>query len=344
MQTYKVIQAFTGDIAQHQIRVISATPFLELVGAYVFHEEKVGKDAGELAGIGPLGVTATSDLEAILQLEADVVLYNPPHERYDEIIPLLASGKNVISIMAGWNPKKLPDWPQIEAACEQGGSSLYGTGLNPGLSYELALLASSACTRVDSVYIKTCEPQDSLSEVFLTFFGFGNTREELDQSADATYAIFENLWESTDLICEKLGLPHDGHAITHEFEPARKEYNDKILVKEGTMAGILIKAASTCQGEPVATVELRFLLGADYVTPEFLNGGPCQGWIEVDVRGEPGSRITHEVYMDRDEIGTWSTGTRALNALPAVVAAAPGLLSAADLPLSHKLPGLQEPA
>ena len=129
--------------------LVGRCPAMELVGAFVFHEEKVGLDAGELAGIEPIGVLATNDMEQMLAVDADVVLYNPPLERYDEIIPILASGKNVISIMAGWNPARHPRYPDIVRACEKGGVSLYGTGLNPGLSYELALLASSCCTDID---------------------------------------------------------------------------------------------------------------------------------------------------------------------------------------------------
>jgi hypothetical protein len=337
MKKLKIIQWYTGDIARHQIRVIHACPSMELVGAFVHHAEKAGLDAGEIAGIGPIGVIASNDIDAMLALDADCVLYNPPMERYDEIIRILASGKNVISIMGGWNPKGHEYYPDIVKACEAGNSSLYGTGLNPGLSYELALLGSSLCTNVDSIYIKTCEPQDSLSEVFLTAFGFGKTREELAGSSDLTYAMFRCLLDVTDLLCEELNLPHDGHTFTTEFESAIKEYNDKIIVRKGTMAGILIKA-STVNGEtPVATIEMRFLLGQDYVSEEFLAGRPKQGWIEVDVCGTPGSRLTHETYMEHDSIGTWSTGTRAINAIPFVCAAKSGLLSPLDLPLARMI-------
>ena len=91
-----------------------------------------------------------------------------------------------------------------------------------------------------------------------------------------------------------------------------KDYVEKVTVKKGTMAGLLIKACSTHVGEPVATIEVRFLLGDEYVSEAFLAGRPKAGWIEVDVRGTPGSRICHEVYMEEDIIGTWSTGTRLL--------------------------------
>jgi hypothetical protein len=337
MANIRVIQWFTGEIARHQIRVLASCPTMELVGAFVFHEEKVGLDAGELAGVEPLGVTTTNNMEEILALDADVVLYNPPLERYDEIIPILASGKNVISIMAGWNPKKKACYPDIVKACEEGQSSLYGTGLNPGLTYELALMASSCCTEVDSVYIKTCEQQASLSEVFLQHFGFGKSEEELRSNVDTTYAIFHNLMDITDLISEKLGLPHDGRKFEVDFEPAIKDYREKVVVEKGTMAGLLVKASTTNGDKEVATIELRFLLNDEYVSADFLEGRPKAGWVEVDVRGIPGSRIYHEVYMEEDIIGTWSTGTRAINAIPHVVAAPPGLLSPLDLPLPHML-------
>ena len=146
MDKIRVIQWYTGEIARHQIRVLARCPSMELVGAFVFHEEKVGLDAGELAGIDPLGVTTTNNMEQILAVDADVVLYNPPLERYDDIIPILASGKNVISIMAGWNPTAHRCYPEIVEACKKGNSSLFGTGLNPGLSYELAAGSAGAAS------------------------------------------------------------------------------------------------------------------------------------------------------------------------------------------------------
>lgn len=337
MEKFRIVQWFTGDIAQHQIRLVDAHPLMELVGAFVFHDEKVGRDAGEIAGIGPLGVRATKDMDEILSVEADCVLYNPPTERYDEIVPILASGKNVISIMSGWNPRRYECFPDIVDACAEGGSSLFGTGLNPGLSYELALLGSSICHEVESVYISTCERQSTLSPVFLEKFGFGRTEEELARTEDGARAIFDNLLQVTDLICRELGLAYDGNELTYEYEPATRDYDEKILIRKGTMAGLVVKASSTHGGVPKATIELRFLLGTDYVSQEFLAGAPKQGWIEVDVRGTPGSRLTHEIYADEKIVKTRSTGTKAVNAIPFVCAAAPGLVSPLDLPLPRML-------
>lgn len=339
MTKVRVIQGYTGVIAQHQMRLVHAHPSMELVGAYVHHAAKSGVDVGTLAGLDPIGVTATDDFEAILAADADVVLYNPPTERYDEVVRLLASGKDVISIMAGWNPKKRGAWPAIVEACERGGSSLFGTGLNPGLSYELALLGSSICSDVRSIHIKTCEPQDSLSPVFLRAFGFGKTEAELQSGASSAYALFaRSLQDVCELLCESLGLPHDGRGFTYRFEPATRDYDEKIVVKKGTMGGLLVTAYASAHGEPVVSIELRFLLGKEYVRPEFLAAGPRLGWCDVDVRGTPGSRLTHEIVSESDLIGTYATGTKAVNAIPFVFGARPGWLSPLDLPLGRMLP------
>lgn len=331
---YRVIQWFTGDIACHQIRLVADNPALELVGAFVWHDEKVGCDAGEIAGIDPLGVLATNNIDEILSLDADVVLYNPPRERYDEIVQILASGKSVISIMGGWNPKRYEVWPELDAAMQAGGSSLHGTGLNPGLSFELAVLGSSLCHEIESIEVKTCERQSTMSPIFIEKFGFGRTEEDLRAGEDGAAEIFENLLQITNLICEETGLPFDDAAIVFEYEPATKTYDEKYLIEKGTMAGLVVKAQSTYQGVPKATMEVRFLIGTDWVSPEFLAEAPEQGWLEVKINGTPQHRFFHEMLETEKIVRTRSTGTKAVNAIPSVVNAAAGLVlpSAAPMP------------
>ncbi len=101
--TYRVIQWATGNVGGHSLRNIAAHPQLELAGLYVYSPEKAGRDAGEICGIGPLGVTATSDVDEILALDADCVAYNAlgetrdPEQSLADICRLLGSGKNVVS-------------------------------------------------------------------------------------------------------------------------------------------------------------------------------------------------------------------------------------------------------
>lgn len=323
---YRVIQWFTGDIACHQIRLIAENPHLELVGAFVWHKEKVGRDAGEIAGIDPLGVIATDNIDEILSIDADVVLYNPPRERYDEIVRILTSGKSVISIMGGWNPKRYEVWPELKAAMEVGDSSLSGTGLNPGLSFELAVLGSSLCHEVESIHIKTCERQSTMSPVFIEKFGFGRTEEDLRAGEDGAAEIFDNLLQITNLICEETGMPFDDASIVFEYEAATKTYDEKFLIEKGTMAGLVIRAQTTHRGVPKATIEVRFLIGTDWVTPEFLAQAPDTGWLEVHINGTPEHRFFHEMLETEKIVRTRSTGTRAVNAIPLIVEAPTGLV------------------
>ena len=140
------------------------------------------------------------------------------------------------------------------------------------------------------------------------------------------------------MIAESLGLPHDDREFEIDFAPAVKDYRKNgVVIEKGTMAGLVLKASTTNLGESVATIEVRFLLDDEYVSEAFLADRPKAGWVEVDVRGTPGSRIHHELVMDQVLDGTWSTGTRAINAIPFVVDAAPGLLSPLDLPLARRI-------
>src|SRR5438128_2625736 len=97
----RVIQWATGNVGRAAVEGIVAHPELQLVGAYVTSAAKAGRDVGEICGLAPLGVRATSDVDEILALEADCVLYSPLLGQTDEVVRLLASGKNVVTPV-GW--------------------------------------------------------------------------------------------------------------------------------------------------------------------------------------------------------------------------------------------------
>ena len=97
-------------IIDEKIRLIQQHPDLELVGAVVHHQDKAGKDVGEILRGQPIGLKTIGESEAALGLHADVVLYNAPFERYDEIIRILASGKNVITPSAAFYPRSRPEF------------------------------------------------------------------------------------------------------------------------------------------------------------------------------------------------------------------------------------------
>ena len=130
---YRVVQWTTGNVGKSSVAAIARNPTLELIGCYAWSPDKVGRDVGELAGIEPLGVTATNDVDALLALKPDVVVYNPMWIDVDELVRILSAGVNVVataSFITGPNQGAGRD--KIAAACAAGGSTMFGSGISPG--------------------------------------------------------------------------------------------------------------------------------------------------------------------------------------------------------------------
>ena len=118
----KVIQWSTGNVGRHALRQIIRHDDLELVGLWVHSADKAGRDAGELAGLDPVGVAATDDVEALLALGADCVCYTAtadlrPDAAVSDMAAILSSGANVVSrvILPVSRPlasgSRVPQWP-----------------------------------------------------------------------------------------------------------------------------------------------------------------------------------------------------------------------------------------
>jgi len=179
-KTYRVIQWATGTLGSVGVRQFVQNPQFELVGAYVTSEEKHGRDVGEIVGIGPIGVTATTDTDEILALDADAVVYAPILPNGKEVAALLASGKNVVTPV-GWFYPEPGRTDRIDEACRLGGTTLHGTGINPGGATDLhPILFSSLSSAV--TFVRGEEFTDIRSyaapDVLRGFMGFGGTPEE----------------------------------------------------------------------------------------------------------------------------------------------------------------------
>ena len=154
--SYRVVLWTTGHVASYAGRAIVEHPNMELVGAYAWSPEKAGRDVGELIGIDPLGIVATSDVDEILALRPDVVGYYPimrteaVPEHTDTICRFLEAGINVVStanlITGRW-------WDAEERFAEsgrEGNASLFASGVNPGFVNQLMLTATGVCARCGS--------------------------------------------------------------------------------------------------------------------------------------------------------------------------------------------------
>src|ERR1700722_19509867 len=141
---HRVVVWATGGIGSIAIRTISNRPDLELVGVWVHSEEKVGKDAGELAHGDPIGLAATNDAEELMALEPDCVVYAAAGPERDALaipdyVMLLEAGCNVVTTSTtrlvnphAYEPAEWRD--QLVAAAKQGQVSLYASGIEPGFA------------------------------------------------------------------------------------------------------------------------------------------------------------------------------------------------------------------
>src|SRR4249920_3209367 len=98
--TLRVVQWTTGNVGKQSVIAIAKNPSLELVGCYAWSPDKVGRDAGELCGTETSGVIATNDVDALLGLQPDCVMYNPKWPDVDELVRILEAGVNVVTTAA----------------------------------------------------------------------------------------------------------------------------------------------------------------------------------------------------------------------------------------------------
>jgi 4-hydroxy-tetrahydrodipicolinate reductase len=340
----KVIQWSTGNVGFYALRSIIHHPELELAGLWVHSESKEGKDAGELCGIGPVGVKATRDADALLASDADCVVYTAtadlrPMDAVDDLCRILRAGKNVVSSsMVGLvHPTSLlPEITEkLEAACKEGGSSFFTSGIDPGFANDvLPLVLSGLAERWTEIRIQEIVNYATYDqpEVVLGTMGFGKPMDHtplLLLPGALTFA-----WGGTiRLLAEGLGLELD--EVRQEFErrPAPETFETPMgKIEEGTMAALRFEVQGIVDGVPRLVVEHVTRMHDD-VAPDWPQS---DGGYHIIIEGVP--RLVVKLDME-DEHGDHAVGgvvltaTRLVNAIPAVCDAPPGPLSALDLPL-----------
>ena len=132
---HRVVQWTTGNVGKQSVKAIVAHPDLELIGCYAWSSDKAGRDVGELCGLAPTGVTATNDIEALLALKPDCIVYNPMWIDVDEMARILESGANIVTTAGFVTGHSLGDGrSRIIEACERGGTSVFGSAMSPKMA------------------------------------------------------------------------------------------------------------------------------------------------------------------------------------------------------------------
>ncbi len=338
--TLRVVQWTTGNVGKRSVRAIAAHPDLELVGCYAWSSEKIGCDVGELCGIEPIGVTATDDVEHLLGLHPNCVVYNPMWQDVEELVRILEAGVNVVSTAAFINGRGLDgDRDRIVRACEQGGASMFGTGISPGFVELLAIVTAGISDRVDKVTIAESVDTtlyDSPATELPAGFARPIDDPDLPEMTAKGTAVFG---EAVALVADALGVELDQIACTAEYAQTTEDLVlESWTIPAGCVAGITASWQGRIGSRTVVEISQRWKKGTT-LDPDW----QIEEGFVIEVAGRPTVRTTLQFmpppdfeatnFADFMVLGMIMTAMPAVNAIPQVVVARPGIITYADLPL-----------
>ncbi len=345
-RAHKVIVWGTGFVGTIVIDELIDHPAYEIVGAVVNDALKDGVDIGELVGRDAIGVRATRDIDAALALDADAVAHFGPTAQYagvniEHMGAALRAGKNVVStaMTPFVYPKACPPGmiEPLAKACEEGGTSCFTTGIDPGFANDLLpMTLLGVCGHVKSVRIQEILDYASYTGDYAPM-GIGEPMEHealLENGKVLTFA-----WGHTvPMIAEALGVELDEIDTTWEKWAATERISHaQGTIEPGNCAAVRFEIRGWVGGEPKIVIEHVNRVGADSA-PDWprtkIEENDCY---RILIDGNPNivqeTAFRHAKTGDPNGGGCLATGMRAVHAIPAVCAAEPGLLTALDLPL-----------
>jgi 2,4-diaminopentanoate dehydrogenase len=330
----RVIQWATGITGTMALRHVINSPDFELVGVRVYNPAKAGADAGSLCGLPDTGITATDDRDALINADADVVLYMGKVETdtpgcFADVCDLLASGKDVVTTGSRFiHPRSLDDSlaDGIESACRAGASSFLGLGLFPGFIGEsLAPVLSRLTQQTGRINVREVLNYSTYASHDLIFnaMGFGFPPDDNTPLLTNTDYAASAWIGSATVLAKALGL--EIRSVEGYREVATTPRPLSVAAGEisaGTVGAMRFGMVADC-GDTTLSVE-HLTRMADDLAPDW----PTEIGYEVAFEGEPSLRL-HLVVGSHDEDhaeqGCLATAMHAINAIPVVLAAEPGL-------------------
>jgi hypothetical protein len=337
---YRVVQWATGSMGRTALRRIIDHPDLELVGVYVYDPAKVGVDAGEIARRPATGVHATGRLEDVIALEPDVVLHmsriTEPYRRQNaDVAALLATGSDVISTAGFHHPAchGLAYSGPLLDACRRGGSTLAGVGLNPGFIAErVATALTGMCARLDSVACFEIADASTMPSAEFVFglMGFGADPAERDVTREPLATMYGELFmEVLHTVADSLDTRVASLAPEHSTTLAPGD----IAIRAGTIRSGTV-AATRWQWRARLESGIELVHSVTWTADPALQGvagREAAAW-RIEISGRPNVRAT--IAIEDPDSGAPhmraavdATVAIALNAIPHVVASAPGFFT-----------------
>ena len=337
----------TGGVGSIAVDAIRRRPDLDLVGVWVHADEKVGKDAGELAGGDHIGIAATTDADALIALRPDCVVYAASGPDRDagavpDYVRLLEAGINVVSTSSTslvYPPSYYaPEWlAQLEAAAKAGSASFYVSGIFPGFaSDQLALLMTTQSKRIRTITVTEVALNDHypVADVMMDGMGFGRPLDF--EPMLKTPGFIELAWKAPiHLIAQGLGVEVEEIRGSLDRRPTDRDIDVAFgTIKAGTCGAVWTRAAGVVNGREAIIVDHIIRMGRD-VAPDWL-ASDSDATYRVDIEGEPDIHCAMTMGAAHGHgaghAAMAATAMRVVNAIPYVVDAPPGLLSSLDIP------------
>jgi hypothetical protein len=345
---HRVIQWGTGNVGFHSLRHIIRHPDLELVGLHAHSRDKIGVDAAALCGLSDsTGIVATDDVDALLALDADAVVYTVKGEtRPREVVPelerILASGKNVVSTAMIFliYPKHANASMRdpLEKACQIGSATLFVNGIDPGFSGDvLPMTALQLADQVEEIRVQELCDYSTYEDPEFTGVSFGFGRPADYKPPLSFPGVLRAGWGGmVQLVADELGIELDEIHESFERHFAEASFDTPMMhVAKDTCDAVRFVLEGRVEGRPVIITEhvnrMRNDIAPDWPAPP--DGRP--GVHRCIIKGNPGVQL--ECFVtgedgDHNTGGVQATALRVLNAIPAVCDHAPGLVSSLDLP------------
>ncbi|MCF3938220.1 NAD(P)H-dependent amine dehydrogenase family protein [Gordonia tangerina] len=345
----RVFQVATGNVGTEMIGRIAGHPDLELVGLHCYSPDKIGRDAGEIVGADPIGVIATGTVAEIIAAAPDVLTFHgvfPDEELY---VQVLEAGIDVVTT-ADWitgfhrdtnhpHPSGRKITEILAEACEKGGSTFYGTGMNPGAAQVIAVTQSMDVADIENVTVtESVDVSCHHSAVTWQAVGYGRPVDD-PTIPDSLRRYTEVFADSVYLMADCFDLDLDEVAFSYELGACTKDVDlGWYFLPAGSLGANYIKYQGMVDG--VARVETHLEW---QMTPFTDPAWDIKGCYITHITGDPSVYSKHMIFpkagVDLSDpssfasIGMTVTGMPALNAISSVVAARPGILTSADLPL-----------
>lgn len=350
---YRVGILGTGSISSIAIRCLNSRPSIELIGVWAHREtagDKIGTDAGLLYGEEEIGLTITGEMDDLLAAKPDCVVLglNLPPMKQGEILVSIATkflkaginvvGTSMASMMYPFAPANSVVAEPLKIAAKDGGASMYISGIEPGFAADQLVALLTTCTntikevRTQELFMYDTYPDEQTMKYA---FGFGMPMEyEPVMSKEGMQ--MSNWGPPIQYLAEALGYKLDGYRQTYEKAITDKDLHVACgLIPAGTVGGVRFETIGIVNGEDKIIIEHVNRMGPD-VAPDWPQGSR-DGTYRIVIQGDP--NMSCEFLPGKNEQtagyeGMVVTCMRAVNAIPYVVEAAPGLLSSLDLPLT----------